>query len=281
MQNPKISIVVPTYGRTELLKDLISSVRTSTPQDNYEFVVVASDLPEADKIKWLSQQGDVKLILTGQRKKWELRKQSLYYFTNLGIKKAKNEWVFVVNDDMFFDQNWYKEFEMLVSNPTSSNVGMIIVATHIGSTSLGARVATIGKTKKDDGWKDLYLSDLSIIKKEVLEEIGYFDENLKWYGSGADNSLAVEFLTNKETLVAEKIIVNHLIAKENRNSLTEDAFTDFHYISDKWNVWCEKNGYQYVCDFLIDPYTLKNKFKHDLIKRVRILQHHVKSLLFG
>lgn len=75
MRNPKVSIVIPTYGRAEFLKDLIFSVRNSTPKNTYEFVVVSSDLPKSDKVKWLSQQKDIELILVDQRKKWQLRKK--------------------------------------------------------------------------------------------------------------------------------------------------------------------------------------------------------------
>ena len=141
MENPKISIVIPTYGRAEFLKNLISSVRNSTPQNAYEFVIVSSDRPESNKIKWLSQQKDTKLILSESRKKWQLRKSSLYYYINLGIKETTKEWVFVVNDYMFFDKNWYKELKILLSNYIDGNVGMIIIATHIGDTKLGCKLS--------------------------------------------------------------------------------------------------------------------------------------------
>lgn len=279
MQNTKVSIVIPTYGRAHFLKDLISSVRNSTPQNAYEFVIVSSDLPESDKVKWLLQQRDVELILAGQRKKWQLRKQSLYYYINLGIKKTKKEWVFAVNDDMCFDKNWYKELEILLSNPINNSAGMVIVATHIGSTKLGRRIVKIGKTQKNGVWKDLYLSDLSIIKKSVLEDIGFFDENLEWYGSGADNSLSIEFMTNENTLISEKIIVDHFITKENRNADTESAFTDLHYLIRKWDKWCKENNCQYICDFGVEPYTFKNILRHHLKRKLKIIKHYVKYIL--
>lgn len=208
-----------------------------------------------------------------------IKKKSLYYYTNLGIKKAKKEWIFVVNDDMRFNKNWYKELKTLLSETVNNNVGMVIIATHIGDTKLGRRVTKIGKTEKNGIWKDLYLSDLSIIKRSVLEDIGLFDENLKWYGSGADNSLSVRFKTNKDTIVSEKIAVDHFITNENRNAKTEDAFTDFHYLIRKWDKWCKKNNYHYECDFGVGPYTLRNRLSNYLKKKIRTAEYYKNYLV--
>src|SRR3989344_8376871 len=177
MKSPGISIVISTYGRTGYLQNLISSVRSSTPQDAYEFVVVSSDPPESEKIKWLQRQKDIDLILADVRKEWQLRKRSAYYYINLGIKSSKKEWAFVVSDDMYFDKDWYKEFANLASDPKNYNVGAIIVSTHLGKVKYGRRIYKIGKTRKKGGeWRDLYLADLSIISRETFDKIGLFDE---------------------------------------------------------------------------------------------------------
>lgn len=278
MNNPKISIIVPTYGRAEYLKNLIASIRAFTPRDVYELVVISSDLPESEKVKWLSQQEDVNLILADARKKWQLRKKSSCYYVNLGIKKSKREWVFVISDDVCFCEGWYEEFVNLLSNPDDSNAGMIIILSHIGKVRHGRRIVKIGKTKKGDGdWKDLYLSDFSIIAKNVLEEIGLFDEKLDQFGCGADNSLAIEFLTNKNTVVSEKIRVDHFVADENRSVGNE--FEDFNYIIRKWNKWCRVNNCQYIWDPKIKPYTLKNRLVNYLYQKARILRHYGRYIM--
>lgn len=270
MNEVTVSIVIPTYGRAEYLKDLVLSVRESTPSGAYEIVVVSSDLPDSEKVKWLSDQKDVVLILADERRKSGGRKKSLYYYTNLGIKRAKKDWVFVVNDDMYFDKKWHLEFTDTLSKKGGENIGMVIVATHIGGREFGLRTAKIGRTKKAGGeWKDLYLSDLSIIKKDVLEKIGYFDENLDWFGSGADNSLAVEFLTDKDTVVNENIKVEHFISDELRKINTGSAYDDFNYIKRKWDRWSKKNNCKYDCNFNMEPYTLIYRIKNILRKCVK------------
>lgn len=88
MEKPKVSIVIPTYGRAEYLKNLVESVRKSTPKENYEIIVVSSDMPDSEKVKWPSEQPDVRVILSNTRSGGR-RTKSLYYYTNLGILKRR------------------------------------------------------------------------------------------------------------------------------------------------------------------------------------------------
>ncbi|MCL4367017.1 glycosyltransferase family 2 protein [Patescibacteria group bacterium] len=260
--SPTVSIVIPTYGRAEFLKKLIISVRKSTPKDMYEFVIVSSDPPETEKVRWLSKQSDVTLIMADNRKEGR-RKRSLYHYTNLGIYKAKNQWVLVVNDDMKFNVKWYMNLTTLLKKHTKDNVGMIILSTHIGGTYLGYRIPVIGKIKKkSQDWKDLSLADLSLIRRDVLKKINYFDEGMDWYGSGMDNALAVEFLTKTKTILAPEIKIQHFITNELRAINAGSAFHDFNYIRRKWNSWCLRNGSRYDCDFGVAEYTLLNRFKY-------------------
>lgn len=277
MKNPGISIIISTYGRAKYLKDLIASVRSTTPADAYEFVIISSDSPESEKIKWLSQQKDVNLILSDVRKKWQLRKKSAFYYINLGIKRSSKEWVFVVNDDMNFSENWYKEFSILVSDPRNSSVGMIIVSTHLGEVDLGSRIVTIGKTKKgDEDWKDLYLSDLSILSRPALEKIDLYDENLDWCAAGVDNSLGIEFLTNFDVITSDKIGVDHFLADENRKQNLMDVFSDFHYTFNKWNKWCRSNNCQFVWDVNISPYTISNRIRNYIERKLARLKYYIR-----
>ena len=280
MQNPKISIIVSTYGRNEHLKKLLDSLRTSAPLEAYELLIISSDPPETEKIAWLKTQSDIKLILADARKPWQLRKKSAHYYINLGIKKSHNEWIIVVNDDMYFLPDWYSEFVKFLGNPDHSNAGMIIVAAHVGNVESGLRIEIIGKTKKPGReWRNLYLSDVCITRKDVLETIGLYDEHLDWFGAGADNSLAVEFLTTKDTIPCEYIKIGHSIAHENRGTNMGDSFSDFHYLINKWNRWCQAHDCQYVWDPGLPPYTLRNRIENYIKQKRKILHHYKKYFL--
>jgi len=265
---PRVSVIIPTYGRAEMLDGLLGSIRKSAPREAIELVVVSSDLQDSQKVRRLLSQDDLTVIFAGQRKGRQLRRQSLYSFTNLGIKRSTFEWVFVVNDDMTFDEDWYSQFSKIVSDPRNNNVGMVIVASHIGSIDLGIRVAKVGRAKVRGNWEDVWLSDLSLIRRDVLESIGFFDEQLQWYGSGVDNSLKVRFLTQSEIYVAEQIRIHHHIAQENRNPHTESSYLDFRYLQQKWNSWCANNGCEYQIDFGYNINSLFQALKYRLIRLV-------------
>jgi len=157
---------------------------------------------------------------------------------------------------------------------------LVLVAGHIGNVASGIRVDVIGKTKKGTAdWKDLYLSDISIVRRDVMESIGMFDEKMDWFGSGADLSLAVEFLSDTDTIIAEKIRVNHSISRENRGNNFGDAFADFHYILNKWNRWCKQHDSQYIWDPGILPFSPMNRLKNFYKQRKKIVRHYVKYFL--
>ena len=257
MTRPTVSIIIPTKGRANYLKDLIGSIRASTPLGVYELVIVSSDGEETEKVQWMREQKDIQLILSDSQN--TKRRRSLYYYTNLGVKKAVYQWILVVNDDMVFEKDWYTHLTQTVQDPANANAGMIIASSHLGDVSFGSRVVIIGSTQKHGGeWKDLYLADVSFIRKDVMEMIHYFDENLDWFGSGLDNALAIEFQTEFETVVGEKICITHFIADENRTASRGNGYLDFIYLKRKWDTWCKRNNCAYKADLSIGSYpTLK------------------------
>lgn len=277
--NQTISIVVHTYGRAAYLKDMIRSLRDTAPKGYYEIIVVSSDPPETEKVQWLQREKDLILILADVRREWQMRKQSAYRYINLGIKKSSCDWILVVNDDMEFDVNWYKEFSNLVTNPANTNIGMIIASMHLGKVKYGQRLVKIGRTKKPHrDWKDLYLADFAILSREVAQKIGGYDEKMDWAGGGADLALAVEFLTDKDTILSEGIRIDHHIAQENRSTNIIDDFTDFHYVLRKWNKWCIENNCQYEWNIRLKPYTIKNRVINYVVRRLRVAKYYLKYI---
>ena len=258
MTNPTVSIIIPTKGRANFLKDLIESIRASTPSGVYELVIVSSDAEDSEKVQWMRDQKDIQLILSDSKN--TKRRKSLYYYTNLGVKKAVNQWILVVNDDMVFEKDWYAYFSQTVLNPVNGNAGMVIASSHLGDVSFGSRVVIVGSTKKPgEEWKDLYLADVSFIRRDVMKMIGYFDEKLDWFGSGLDNALALEFQTEFTTVVNENICITHFIADENRASSRGNGYFDFIYLKRKWDNWCKRNNCAYKADLSIGSYPALKK----------------------
>ncbi len=236
-----LSIVISTYGRFVEIKNLINSIHESFPENFYEIIIVSSDNPDSEKVSWLKKQRNTMVInpdiRTGSREK------SLYYYENIGLKEAKKDYVLIINDDMFFDKNFYEEFIKI------KNYDIIFFKTHLGSTRLGMRTSVIGNyiTPKTNEYKNLYLADFILCKKEVYEKIGPLDENIDWFGIGADLALSFAFSKHDFDINYENnLYLNHLISDTDRVSESDNARTYHIYIEKKWRNFCKENdGYDF------------------------------------
>lgn len=248
MSTVQISIIVPTYGRFEPFKKLINSIKESNISiDNYEIIVVSSDAQDCEKIKWIEDQKkqiNIKVKIESDRK--TIRSQSLYYYENIGIKNAVYDWILVCNDDMWFEKDWYQKFLSYINKSK-----VYLISSHIGSIHLGIRIASIGTITVNGIQEPMWLYDMSIIHKSIYEQLGYLDENMKWYGKGADLSLGVAFFTNEKPVLCHDVKINHDIVEENRNSNIGNSSgdLDFSYIRQKWNkILADKhnNSYEWI-----------------------------------
>jgi glycosyltransferase involved in cell wall biosynthesis len=236
----KISIVVSTYGRFEAFKLLINSIKNSRiNREDYEIIVVSSDQPDSEKVKWVEEQSDIDMKLFLLSDRTTVRTKSLMYYENIGIKNSKYEWIFVVSDDMYFEADWYEKFLGYVTKDNN----VYIVSCHLGSKHFGFWIPPIGTITKDGVTETMWLYDMTIINSSVYEKIGYLDEQIHWFGKGADLPLAIAFLTNETPVLCHDVKINHDIINENRqeNISTTPNGDDFVYIVNKWEKWLGEN----------------------------------------
>lgn len=239
--NVGVSIIVPTYQRFQFIKKLIESlIDSDVDKKNCELVLVSSDDSDCEKINWIKSITEIDIKLIIEEKRDNRRKKSLNYFENLGIKNSNKEWILVCNDDMWFDKNWYSNF---LNRLTDSKV--YLVATHIGTRNEGLRIPSLGTITKDGKVDQMWLYDMSIIHKSIYEKIDYLDEDVEWFGKGADLSLAISFLTDEVPVLCHDVIINHDLADELRYENKGSYSIDFGHIRNKWNKWIIDNNKNY------------------------------------
>lgn len=240
----KVSIVTTTYGRLELFKKLINSIRESrVKSEDYEILVISSDPEDCDKVKWIREQKDIDITLFSIPDRTTVRTGSLMYYENIGIKNSKYEWIFVVSDDMWFEPDWYEKFLTYKTDKDK----IYIPSCHIASKHYGFWIPEIGNITKDGVTEPMWLYDISIIHSSLYKEIGYQDEQIHWFGKGADLPIAVAFLTDQKPVLCHDIKIGHEISAENRtaNISTTPNGNDFDYITKKWLKWIEDNNKNY------------------------------------
>ncbi|MFQ6084099.1 MAG: glycosyltransferase [Candidatus Aminicenantia bacterium] len=183
---PFVSVVIISKDRHKLLVKAINSIkRTDYPKDKYEIIVVE----EGDNPREIP---DVKYIFLP-------RKNYGYgYARNTGIKNANGEIIVFVDDDCIVSLTWLKELVSTFKNDIYGVTGGVLTK---GKSISGKAENSLGFP--NGGKKRIFKSKGKIIKtshlstcncaykREVFEDIGLFNENLKLGGEDLEFSQRV------------------------------------------------------------------------------------------
>jgi glycosyltransferase involved in cell wall biosynthesis len=178
---PKVSIIIPTYNRYELLLETIQSVLAQTYQD-YEMLIIDDGSSDGtyDRIQTLfGEYAKVKIV--------EQANQGRSAARNKGLSIARGEYIVFCDDDDWFLPEY---LEKHVSNlDTHLNYGIIFSDMNFcdshgklicrGSEYHGVRPPS-GEIFEAMLIKCLvYAPACAMVRKQCLDEIGDFDESLE------------------------------------------------------------------------------------------------------
>ncbi len=161
----KVSIIIVTYNALDYVKKCLESVLANT-DPMHEIIVVDnhSDAPTRKYVSSLNKYPNVKLILNEENRLWSPA-------NNQGLKASAPDAKFclLLNSDVeVFSPNWLWELQQPMHQ--YKNVG--ISGTQFNFLPIRPTYGAI------DGC-------CFFIRKELLDEIGYLDENYPWNGAGA------------------------------------------------------------------------------------------------
>ena len=111
LNNPLISIVIPTYNHAHFLHDALLSVIAQTYQ-NWEAIVIDNHSNDnTDQV--VHSFGDARIKLL------KVHNQGIIATSrNMGIKKAKGEWVaFLDSDDLWYPKKLELAVDRITQNP--------------------------------------------------------------------------------------------------------------------------------------------------------------------
>lgn len=199
--SPKVSVVIPTCDRPKLLKRAIDSVLGQTFSD-FELIVVDDGIKEKAEA-WIKTLSDprVHYLVSGGRGGSAAR--------NMGIKSAKGTYVaFLDDDDIWVPDKLEKQVTLLGSLP--SNVGFCFGAVKRDLGNGREEITSVPEGVGDYFGRALtrfagILTITLVVKKEVFDKVGGFDESLpshqeaelmiriaeKYKGIGINEPLAV------------------------------------------------------------------------------------------
>ena len=191
-ESPLVSVIVLNYNAGELLLNCIDSLKKST-YTNLEILVVDNISSDNSQKKCKEKFPDVELIQNNE---------NLGYCggNNVGIKKAKGEFIVILNPDTIVEKNWihelilaHREFGDGLYQPKilSLNEENIIQSTgnmlHIFGFGYARDKGNKISDKKEEIEKIGYASGTCLFtSRNVIEKIGLLDEFLFLYHDDLD-----------------------------------------------------------------------------------------------
>ena len=171
---PKISVIVTTYNRKELLKETINSIINQTFKD-FELIVVdnnsnynfLSEIKSFDDERIVAFQNNNNGIIARNR--------------NFGIMKSKGEFIaFCDDDDLWVESKLEEQISLFDSN---ENLGLVYSKCSIfnnGSNKV-QRISPKGSLYNGESFnKMIFIMNVpfstTLVRKSVFDKIGYFDE---------------------------------------------------------------------------------------------------------
>jgi len=172
MDDPgKVSIIIPTYNRAEVLERALKSVLTQT-YENHEVIVIddgSTDNTESIISKYSSKIRYFSKLHAG-----------VSAARNLGLEKSVGTWVcFLDSDDYWLPEKLKRQMTYISENP-----GMMVVQTDEKWIRNGIFVNPMKKHQKHDGWIFKQCLPLCIVSpsavmvhQKVFNDVGVFDES--------------------------------------------------------------------------------------------------------
>ncbi len=182
-----IVIIILTWNRKNMLRDCLNSIKKNTYYKNYKIVVVDNNSTDGSAEMVKKQFKEVNVI---KRKKNKGFSEAYNIAVKYASKKYNPDYFFFLNNDTKVTKNWLGN---LIKVSKSSD-GSIFGCNQLSFQKKQKQITAgwirpfgtkyyHGKQIKEVNW----VSDASsLVKKEVFEKIGFFDEGLSFYYEETD-----------------------------------------------------------------------------------------------
>jgi glycosyltransferase involved in cell wall biosynthesis len=174
LEEPRVSVIVPAYNAASYIRETLDSILAQTYK-NLETIVI-DDGSTDDTYKIIENEyRDVRCIRTDQGGPARAR--------NIGIMNSDGEFIaFLDADDIWRPEKLEKQVKEMVSNP---QLGLTFTESGIFNAS-GISIASLNKRRrlmegdivKNIFWKSGVATPSVMVRRSILEEVGYFEEDL-------------------------------------------------------------------------------------------------------
>jgi len=175
-----VSVIIPTYNRAHVLTRAVNSVISQTYAPNQVIIV---DDGSSDNTREVINQYKQEILneFKGEILYLYQENQGVSSARNLGIKQSKGDWIaFLDSDDYWLPNKLERQLEESMKNHQVN-----VIHTDEVWIRNGKRVNACRHHEKHGGWIYRHCLPLCcispssvLIKKEVFEQVGLFDESL-------------------------------------------------------------------------------------------------------
>lgn len=227
----KSSIIIPVYNQFDYTRMCLQSIKKNNLLDyDYEIIVINNGSTDGT-VEYLANTGaniinNKKNI--GVAKAW-----------NQGIKKAKGEYLFIINNDIIVCRNWIKNLVDFYER--NENTGILSPATREGELNYEFNeYAEKFIYKMKEVSEEGFFGWCMIIKKDRFEKIGLFSQKFE-IGIGEDTDFYLR-LKNKgyKSYITGSAFVHHFGSKTLNNIRTlygnDFEIKNISILMNKWNI---------------------------------------------
>lgn len=174
MKQKLISVIIPNHNGLEVSRDCLKSIKQNTPYKNYEVILVDDASTDSSGKKLKKEFPWIKLVESKKR-------LGFAGINNLGLKHAKGDYYYLLNNDTIVLKGWLEEaVKLLESDERIAAVGSWLIAPESAEK--------LKKAEIPDKEKMTVCAAGELLKASVLRKIGFFDsENFSpVYGEETD-----------------------------------------------------------------------------------------------
>ena len=230
-----ISIIVPTFNRLDKLCRCIDKIAQNATCRK-EVIVVDGGSTDGTRA-WLSGRDDLRVIL-------EPTREGAVKAFNKGFRAATGRYVMWLNDDAYPLPGSIDAALRFIERPDLSDVGIVAFYHnwHDDKNVLD-RIERDGRHYEICNVRGYPYANFGLMRRSLLERIGFADERYYMFGFDPDLSLKVQIQEGLAVIGCRQAIIHHDEHLDDRKQQDLSAGTeDNAKLFAKWNL-PEKNSY--------------------------------------
>lgn len=196
-----VSIVIPTFDRRDRLVRCIEAVRANVSPPR-QIIVIDGGSTDGTR-DWLADQHDLQVVLEPER-------EGAVRAFNKGFRAATGFYVMWLNDDAEVLLGSVAAAVEMIERPDLTDVGMVAFYHNWhGERNVLDRVAHDGTTFEMCHVRGYPYANFGLIRRSLLEKVGFADERFHFFGFDPDLSLKVQLEQGLKVFGCRRALIRH------------------------------------------------------------------------